>query len=274
MDFFLENMQFESSKFIQDYFRKTGYIPGWLANQTKFPNPKNQIRLVSKWYPHTYFAKTGSYDAKATLYATMMVTEGNSFAYEYASYSYFMTSFREIILFVFQELENTPGKIALPAGGIPYYIPSGRPCICFDTDSKLLEIKSGYPNCEFIIQDIFNISGLFDIICCLGFSFYLKNLAELDQLIQKLSSCLLSGGKLIFNFILDISEQGVNNKNFQIGIAWNMAVLDSLNKNPKFNNLYIKKQDLLDICSKYGLENQKIYMGTLAIHAVAIFKKI
>jgi hypothetical protein len=271
------------------YFVSKGFEPNYLADLIKrggeFPSVEEQLAQVG-WHPHEYFRKNGGYDGQATAQTVFMDTEGAEnpkAALDYTKHTIFMWSFRESSRFVFERLERRPGSILMPAGGIPYHCPSDRKVTIYDIDENLAEPLKEWPNVTAILGsdgDIFKMVGQYDIVCCMGASFYFKR-EQIRTMLEKFHACTKAGGEVLLNFILAMDEQGKEEDgsspfpegNFKKAVSWAMAVIFGLNNEPKFNACFIGRQELRELC-KGLFEVQEIYSGSLHIHAVAVLKKI
>jgi hypothetical protein len=284
----IKKYSFKTLTELENHLEKQGYCSGELANkihdEIEFPSAKRQLSI--EWYPHKYFQKHGGYDGKSTLDTTLCIYDSASdpeIAKEFCMHSIFMTSFRENVIFVFRFLEARKGIIALPAGGIPYYVPTVLQVEIYDTDSSLKSELENWPNCKAILGpegDVFQMNKQYDTICCMGFSFYL-NKKDFVRFLKQFHSCLNTDGILLLNFILATDEQGTCNygynyfktKNFQKAMDWNMEVISALNSQPKFNSYFISRTELSEACQNlFSIE--QIHLGTLAVHATAVLKKI
>jgi hypothetical protein len=280
-------LQFSTSAQLSYYLASQGYVPGELAQKLirneEFPSVADQLAL--DWYPHNYFRLNGGYDGQSTHDATLFVYYGKNeeVAKTYCHHTIFMTSFREAVQHVFSLLEKVEGTIALPAGGVPYYVPITKRVLVTDIDEKLGPLIQGWPNCASILGpegDIFKLEGSFNTICCMGFSFYLQK-QDIRRFLQKFHDCLADEGQLILNFILALDEQGkdaedkspFSEASFKKAVDWNMDVIFGLNKEPKFNSCFLGRKELGSL-SEGLFEIEQIYSGTLHVHSVAVLRKI
>lgn len=276
---------------LDKHLASRGYVKGELAklieSGSKFPEVKNLVNKTKDWYPLTVFKKYGKFNALATMKVSLGFYNGASNPKDakiMCDHNLFMTSYREIFRFVFIQLTQREGTIALPGGGFPYYLPRDKEGVIIDTDSSLNDWLDEYPNCTAILGsvngDIFNMTGLYDTICIMGLIFSFSK-EKWSILLKRMHNCLNPGGLLYLNFILADEEQGKEEdgssqfprETFKNAMLWNMMIINELNKSPTFNATFVTRNELREMCKTAGFIVKQLYTGTLHVHGIAILEK-